>query len=258
MKFNTFLKFARPRYLWKHRSGFCALCRKRTWFLLSLPLESIRNDAICVRCGCVARHRHMAICILEAFAGQGISDLAAFGSHPGISVFNTASMGPIVKRMGQHPNIICTEYFDDVAPGQFKDGRMCQNLERLSFPDDCFDLILSEDVFEHLQDYRKGFLEVYRVLKPGGVHVFSVPFYHRSKSEDLFERKDGVLHPKGPIEYHGDPIRGLIPTYTYFGFDLAAYLGQVGYLVDIRVSKAADDIRFGTFDCLTFVTRKPV
>lgn len=40
--------------------------------------------------------------------------------------------------------------------------------EDLPFPDDHFDLILSHEVIEHMQDDRKGVIEMIRVLRPGG------------------------------------------------------------------------------------------
>jgi SAM-dependent methyltransferase len=256
MKLRTFLKYANPAYLWRNRRGHCTVCGKRTLFLLSLPPELVRNDAICVRCGSVSRHRHMALCILSAFGDRGIRDLADFGGRPDLSVFNAGSGGPILRRLGGSPNIVRSEYFDGVPSGHHKDGVLCQDLERMSFPDASMDLVLTEDVFEHLRDYRKGFRDVHRILKPGGCHIFSIPFYYQSRTEDLFEMRDGELMPKGPIEYHGDPVRGEIPTYSHFGFDLAAFLEEIGFQVDIRIARHAEILRHGTFDCLTFVTRK--
>ena len=40
--------------------------------------------------------------------------------------------------------------------------------EALPFPDDTFDLILSHEVIEHVQDDRQAVAEMVRVLKPGG------------------------------------------------------------------------------------------
>lgn len=45
---------------------------------------------------------------------------------------------------------------------------------RLPFEDDAFDLIISNQVFEHVQNYSETISELHRVLKPGGsaIHVF--------------------------------------------------------------------------------------
>lgn len=47
--------------------------------------------------------------------------------------------------------------------------------EGLPFPDDCFDLMLSHEVLEHVQDDRKAVVEIVRTLKPGGRAVIFTP-----------------------------------------------------------------------------------
>ena len=47
--------------------------------------------------------------------------------------------------------------------------------ENLPFQDDQPDLILSMDVYEHMDDDHAAVAEAYRVLKPGGVHIVFVP-----------------------------------------------------------------------------------
>jgi len=47
--------------------------------------------------------------------------------------------------------------------------------EKIPFPDESFDKVLCLDVFEHVNDEKKTASEIYRILKPGGVLVLSVP-----------------------------------------------------------------------------------
>jgi SAM-dependent methyltransferase len=47
--------------------------------------------------------------------------------------------------------------------------------ERLPFPDDRFDLILSHEVLEHVQDDRLAIREIVRTLRPGGRLVLFCP-----------------------------------------------------------------------------------
>jgi len=47
----------------------------------------------------------------------------------------------------------------------------------LPFPDGAFDLVAGFDVIEHLEDDRRVFQEVSRVLSPGGTFIFSVPLH---------------------------------------------------------------------------------
>jgi SAM-dependent methyltransferase len=47
--------------------------------------------------------------------------------------------------------------------------------ERLPFPAACFDMILSHEVLEHVQDDRQSVHEMVRVLRPGGRIAIFVP-----------------------------------------------------------------------------------
>lgn len=46
---------------------------------------------------------------------------------------------------------------------------------RIPYPDDMFDVVFADNVVEHLSDPAEVFLEVRRVLKPGGVFLFKTP-----------------------------------------------------------------------------------
>jgi SAM-dependent methyltransferase len=58
------------------------------------------------------------------------------------------------------------------APGA---GVTCGAGERLPYPSDWFDLALSHEVLEHVQDDRQALAEIVRVLRPGGRLVLFVP-----------------------------------------------------------------------------------
>lgn len=256
MKPSTFFKHLRPRYLWANRYGHCPVCGNATLFLMTGAPEAVRNGAVCVRCGSCSRNRHIARLAVAQFAGSGAASMKELGRVPGMGIYHTSLSGPIFKALGRGPNVVCADFIPDVERGTVKDGRLCQDLERLTFPDGGFDLVLSEDVFEHLEDYRAGFREVHRVLKKGGAHVFSIPFYFDRKTRDLWSLADGkkVLHE--PIEYHGDPLRGTIPCFTHFGYDLIEFLERTGFTVRIEISGFAEIGRIGTFDCYSFVAIK--
>ncbi|MBI4722300.1 MAG: class I SAM-dependent methyltransferase [Candidatus Stahlbacteria bacterium] len=50
-----------------------------------------------------------------------------------------------------------------------------QDVRRLKFEDNFFDLVFSQGVLEHLDDINKAIEEHLRVLKPGGILVINVP-----------------------------------------------------------------------------------
>ena len=48
------------------------------------------------------------------------------------------------------------------------------------FEDDCFDIVFTKSVVEHLRAPEVLFDEVYRVLKPGGVHICMTPSWEHN------------------------------------------------------------------------------
>ena len=58
----------------------------------------------------------------------------------------------------------------------------------LPFADNFFDVVISCDVFEHIEDHTKAASEVRRVLKPDGVLIFTVPAF-----QFLFSSHDVAL-----------------------------------------------------------------
>jgi len=54
-------------------------------------------------------------------------------------------------------------------------------LGNISRNDESFDLVITLDVFEHVLRPAKAFAEIARTLKPGGAHIYTVPYY-RGKS----------------------------------------------------------------------------
>jgi 2-polyprenyl-3-methyl-5-hydroxy-6-metoxy-1,4-benzoquinol methylase len=62
--------------------------------------------------------------------------------------------------------------------------------ERLSFPSDSFDMAISSEVFEHLQDHEAHIKEVARVLTPEGLCFIATPDPARSEGHNEFHTKE--------------------------------------------------------------------
>lgn len=50
-----------------------------------------------------------------------------------------------------------------------------EDIQRLTLPDNRYDLILCNHVLEHVPDDEKSLLELYRILKPGGKLLLTIP-----------------------------------------------------------------------------------
>ena len=96
----------------------------------------------------------------------------------------------------------------------------------MTFQDESFDLFITQDVFEHVMEPNKAFKEIERVLKPGGAHVFTVPWYHTLPKTLQRARinEDGIEYIEEPI-YHGNPIdeNGSLVTFDW-GQDMIEYI----------------------------------
>jgi ubiquinone/menaquinone biosynthesis C-methylase UbiE len=104
-------------------------------------------------------------------------------------------------------NYTFSQYFPDVDPGKIHKGVRCENLSQLTFPDASFDLFITQDVFEHVFEAEKAFNEIQRVLKPGGAHIFTMPWYpHLDNTILRAEIIDGQLVHHHPAVYHKNPV----------------------------------------------------
>ncbi len=79
---------------------------------------------------------------------------------------------------------VFSEYHSDVAPGTTWQGIRCEDAQGLTWPDACFDPVTHTEVFEHVPDDARGFLELRRVLRPGGKMLFTVPLFDAPDTVD--------------------------------------------------------------------------
>jgi len=148
-------------------------------------------------------------------------------------------------------NLVFSEYLDNVQPGGISNGVMCQDVQQLTFNDAEFDICTSTEVFEHVPDDVKGFNEIYRVLKHGGVLIFTIPLHDEEKTVTRAMLREGeIVHQLAP-EYHDDSIRGVgrVLVFRDYGRDIVDKLLGVGFSrVDIEEE----------FDCAGFGYKKEV
>jgi len=106
-----------------------------------------------------------------------------------------------------------------------------EDLTALSFADNQFDLVIAQDVFEHIPNYKKAFTELWRVLLPGGRLVFSIPFFYDLETTRIRASvgNEGIVHHL-PAEIHGNPVskEGSL-CFQNFGWDILSDLRQAGF-----------------------------
>ena len=105
--------------------------------------------------------------------------LAAAGERlQGRVLENGCGVGRYLEQLSAHARLVVgLEYDFDRACEARTRGEHITNAagEALPFPDASFDLILSHEVLEHVQDDRRAAAEMARLLRPGGRAVVFVP-----------------------------------------------------------------------------------
>lgn len=216
--------------------GRCSICGEEVAFEVEDGF-SLR-EAVCPVCGGSRRSRDLARAVLGTLCPAGAESLAeGRGDLKGLSIYEAQASGPVYRYLSSLPHYICSEYLDDVTPGSTDErGVRCEDIEKLTFPDNSFDLVITQDVFEHLRHPWRGFTEVRRVLKPGGVHIFTVPL-HEGRDTVTRVTNDGereIFHL--PPVYHGDPLReGGSLVYTDFGDDITRRLKALDFPTEIAI-----------------------
>jgi len=175
--------------------GYCTICDCRVWFHETGPW--LRDQYVCLSCGSIPRNRALVKVLNDHFPEW--RELRIHESSPGGR--SSDKMRRECKRY------IGSQFFSGIPRGQSKDGQRSEDLEALTFPDESFDLVITQDVFEHVLRPAKAFAEIARTLKPGGAHVYTVPYYRGKKTIVRAEPNGmkGVTHLMKP-DYHGNPI----------------------------------------------------
>lgn len=180
----------------KKNAGFCSCCERRVLFIEYGPW--LRDEYRCSNCNSIPRNRAL-IKAIQKFA-PNYREVPLHESSPGMATSRN------LKRNCKHYSD--SHYFPDGEPGKMHKGFRCENLDKLTFDDNTFDLFITSDVFEHVMNPEKAFAEIARVLKPGGLHIFTMPWYPElkfSRRRAMVDDQDEIKHIEEAI-YHGNPI----------------------------------------------------
>jgi SAM-dependent methyltransferase len=219
--------------------AYCAVCREVTSLNISWHYGGVgeggavhpawTETAVCEKCGLNSRMRALVDFLINKVGN--LHDKRVYAAEQITPAFK------VFKRLFKH--LVGSEYLGpDYKPGQ-KGGGLNnhffvrhEDLSRLSFPDAGFDLAITQDVFEHIADYRKVFSEIVRVLVPGGKLVFTIPFFHDLEQTLVRAgiKEDGSIQHYYPGEYHGNPVssEGSL-CFQHFGWDILSVLKEEGF-----------------------------
>jgi SAM-dependent methyltransferase len=216
--------------------GWCPICEagvtftaRESWF---------RDHYLCDRCGSIPRERALMHVVQTQYPNW--RDLNVHESSPG-------NRGASIKLAQQCRCYTPSQYDPQLGFGNTHPsaGYRSENLEKQTFPDKTFDLVVTQDVFEHVFDAPTAFKEIARTLRPGGAHIFTTPLVNKKNpSEKWASLSDaGIVHHHPP-EYHGNPMSadGSLVTW-HWGEDIVMHIKKATGLETQIV--ALDDIKMG-------------
>ncbi|RLP54821.1 MAG: glycosyltransferase [Ketobacter sp.] len=226
--------------------GECVPCNKKVPFLIDMQSggqvvagkrePNWRERVVCPSCQMNNRQRLIATLVDQYLSGQ-----------PSKKIYFMEQVTPIyqwaLNTFSEH-EIFGSEYLGYEYPGgKVIRGIRHEDIENLSFPDESLDLIVSNDVFEHVPHPAQAFAECARALKPSGIMLATIPF-HQDIDESVHRSKilNGKLTHILPPAYHGNPVSsdGSL-VFTDFGWSILPEMRAAGFSeVEVKIYASAE------------------
>lgn len=132
---------------------------------------------------------------------------------------------------GRFPRAIASGYMPQ-SPGSLFPIKHI-DLQIIDLPDDSMDVLITREVFEHLTDYPAALADAARILKSGGMYLFTCPFHcnaNATTQRATLSAQGDIVHLLEP-EYHSDPLRpseGIL-VFQIPGWDILDAIRAAGF-----------------------------
>jgi SAM-dependent methyltransferase len=197
----------------------------------------LNRDPSGVRCaGCSAG-------VVQLSIGWALRDVVGpVGRYDVCELSARGAMASYLRRNAR--SVATSEYFPGVRPGSLHQGARCEDVQRLTYADESFDLITHTEVLEHVPDDARALAQLLRVLGPGGTMLFTVPMYGGERTIERARVRDGVVeHLLEPV-YHTDPLQpqGIL-AFRDYGSDILDRMRAAGF-VDAEILPPSKRLRW--------------
>jgi SAM-dependent methyltransferase len=204
-----------PKYVYTN-PGVCIICEKKVTFVAHSPW--FRDHYRCPGCHSIPRERALLYVLSKTYPNY--KNLIIHESSPS---FRATSL----KLKKTAPHYSYSYYVEGKKSGEYLEqyNCSCQDLGDTSFNDNSFDIVITQDVMEHIFDIENVFREIARILKVGGSHIFTTPLVNKHKpTVQRASLTNGKIVHILPPHYHGNPIdkNGSLVTYD-LGYDTAKF-----------------------------------
>jgi len=179
--------------------NICGWHGRKFGYTAAISVDSFRSNEICLQCGSNHRTRTL-IDILS----QNVSFL-----NENVTVADVGASKATRRYFAKFPHV---KY---LSVDRFKNSDIVCDITNIKLPNDSVEIVLCCHTLEHVLDYKKGFSELYRILKPGGRGIIAVP--QTESLKDSRQLKTETFYGYGHI--------------WEFGNDFADKLKEVGFEV---------------------------
>jgi SAM-dependent methyltransferase len=152
------------QHVTKRQRRECPVCGFHGLFIRAMTLPVNTIDKRCPNCSSLPRHRRLGL-----FLSRNQIDVR--GKH----VLHLSPERCFWRQWRDAPNYVS---------GDVKKSRVANttvDVTNIQFPDNHFDYVFCNHILEHVPDDRRGMHECFRVLKPDGLAVFSVPLFDNGR-----------------------------------------------------------------------------
>lgn len=212
------IKFILPNGFYFSQNGYCPCCEKEVIFKSSSSW--LRDYFICSNCKSIPRERALIVVIEKYYPNW--KNLHIHESSPG-------KRGASLKLKNNAKNYIASQYFPTKPNGSIVNNWLNEDLENQTFNDESFDLVISQDVMEHVYNPEKAFSEIARTLKKGGAHIFTVPIINKHMKTEIWAIKGENGEPvfTNNPEWHGNVVDpNGSPVTMHWGFDIVNFITE--------------------------------
>ncbi|WP_345785318.1 methyltransferase domain-containing protein [Thalassobacterium sedimentorum] len=179
-----------------------------------------KSPRICPHCKSLERTRLFSLYLAKYRILETQLDILHFAPEKGLeSIFRAANIKGYLTTDLFMPNV------DKV-----------EDITKMSFPDNAFDLIYCSNVLEHIEDDKAAMSELYRILRPGGQAIIQVPIIGETTYEDPNIRSETERYKHFG---QGDHVR-------VYGTDIEERLTSAGF--DVSPFDILDELDLTEFE----------
>lgn len=179
-----------------------------------------RWDARCAQCGSRERHRLLWLWANRTGANQ----------LDGKRILHFAPEKALRKALAGNPRYETADLHSHGMTHQV-------DITRLPMADASYDVVIANHVLEHIHDDRCAMRELFRVLRPGGVALLSVPI---NPTREATYEDPSITDPIQRQAHFNAPDHR-----RFYGLDFSHRLEEAGFAVEIFRMPPAEEIIYG-------------